>query len=98
MVLDKIEHLSGMLALTQLIMPPPPPYEDELRLTSETAVTTISTKAASTPDVPENQMSLDAVRLIELSDRTSAVMKSSNVESLLATDPLLDIFSTFTPS
>ncbi|KAJ8502288.1 hypothetical protein ONZ51_g93 [Trametes cubensis] len=46
-------------------------------------------------DAPGQTVVVDAVRLIELSDRTSAVMKSSNADSLLATDPLLSIFTTF---
>ena len=92
-VLDKIEHLPGMLSLAQLIIPPPPPYgESDPRLTS---ATTINEKSP-TPDLPTPTMvSLDAIRLIELSDRTSAVMKGSNIEALTATDPLLDIYTTF---
>ena len=92
-VLDKIEHLPGMLSLAQLIIPPPPPYgESDPRLTS---ATTINEKSP-TPDLPTPTIvSLDAIRLIELSDRTSAVMKGSNIEALTATDPLLDIYTTF---
>jgi hypothetical protein len=40
-------------------------------------------------------MSVDALRLIELSDRTSAVMKSSVADTLIHTDPLLGIFRMF---
>ncbi|RDX53492.1 hypothetical protein OH76DRAFT_1343339 [Lentinus brumalis] len=95
-VLDKIEHLPGMMALTQLILPPPPLYtpSDPHTLTSDT----VDSKSSSpTPSIPPTAdgLSIDAIRLIELSDRTSAVMKSSNVEQLVATDPLLDIFGTF---
>lgn len=38
---------------------------------------------------------MDALRLIELSDRTSDVMKSSAVDTLIHTDPLLSVFRTF---
>lgn len=38
---------------------------------------------------------VDALRLIELSDRTSAVMKSATADTLLHTDPLITIFRTF---
>ncbi|KAF7370520.1 Na-H-Exchanger domain-containing protein [Mycena sanguinolenta] len=43
----------------------------------------------------ENIQSFEALRLIELSDRVSAVMKSSAAESLLLSDPLLAIFRMF---
>ncbi|KAH9924338.1 Sodium/hydrogen exchanger family-domain-containing protein [Epithele typhae] len=94
-ILDKIEHLPGMLSLTQLILPSPPPYSD----TDPRSVTSGSTvdayKDGASPEPVSTPMSLDAIRLIELSDRTSAVMKSSNIDSLTASDPLLDIFTTF---
>ncbi|KZV83435.1 hypothetical protein EXIGLDRAFT_701436 [Exidia glandulosa HHB12029] len=38
---------------------------------------------------------VDALRLIELSDRTSAVMKSATADTLLHTDPLITVFRTF---
>ncbi|KAI0715663.1 Sodium/hydrogen exchanger family-domain-containing protein [Cerioporus squamosus] len=95
-VLDKIEHLPGMMALTQLILPPPPSYtpSDPHTLASDA----VDSKSSSpTPSIPPAaaDLSIDAIRVLELSDRTSAVMRSSNVEQLVATDPLLDIFGTF---
>lgn len=79
-VLDKTEHLSGMMALTQLIQPP-------------------TYAALEDSDSAKNAMhsvSVDALRLIELTDHAfSGVMKSSVAESLLQTDPLLGIFRTF---
>lgn len=68
-VLDGFDHLPGIMALTQLVVPP-------------------------TADItPKLQM--DALRLIELSDRTSAVMKSSVADTLISTDPLLSVFKMF---
>ncbi|KAH9851762.1 Sodium/hydrogen exchanger family-domain-containing protein [Lenzites betulinus] len=97
-VLDKIEHLPGMMALTQLILPPPPPYAERLGALSSTlegSSNLLTEKRSPSPPTPVQAVSIDALRLIELSDRTSAVMKGSNTEHLLATDPLLDIFTTF---
>ncbi|GJE91672.1 sodium/hydrogen exchanger family-domain-containing protein [Phanerochaete sordida] len=75
-VLDKIEHLPGMMALAQLMQPPPQALaKDRTDIGSDVCV--------------------EALRLIELSDRTSAVMKSSAWDSLIYTDPLLGIFRTF---
>ena len=85
-VLDKIEHLPGMMALTQLIQPTFPKDADD-------------TKTGSVKTLPDLKnpadIFIDALRLIELSDRTSAVMKSSAADTLLHTDPLLGIFRMF---
>ncbi|EJD50521.1 hypothetical protein AURDEDRAFT_160422 [Auricularia subglabra TFB-10046 SS5] len=40
---------------------------------------------------PEGGSRVDALRLIELSDRTSAVMRSSAADTLLETDPLIGV-------
>lgn len=83
-VLDKIEHLPGMMALTQLIQP------SLLKDADSTKTGSSKTAHQKSPDI-----FIDALRLIELSDRTSAVMKSSAADSLLQTDPLLGIFRMF---
>ena len=70
-VLDKPEHLPGMMALTQLIQP------------------------SLQKDGPPRSMTTEALRLLELSDRTSAVMKSSISDTLLLTDPMLSTFRMF---
>lgn len=85
-VLDKIEHLPGMMALMQLIQPSSAVDESE-RDKRKSLSTKEKTRASN--------VSVDALRLIELSDRTSAVMRSSNADMLINTDPLLNIFSTF---
>src|SRR5262245_47946411 len=82
-VLDKIDHLPGMMAFTQLIQPP-----------SDTESQTTAPRSSNGSSRRRTSKSLhtcfvDAVRLIELSDRTSAVMKSSVADTLLHTDPLL---------
>ncbi|KAH0826161.1 hypothetical protein J3R83DRAFT_5580 [Lanmaoa asiatica] len=41
------------------------------------------------------EVSVEALQLIELSDRTSAMMKSSAADSLIHTDPVLGIFRMF---
>jgi len=78
-VLDKLEHLPGMMALIQLIQPSlsEPPSSSMQR------------------DALPRSITIEALRLIELSDRVSAVMKSSISDSLLLTDPMLSIFRMF---
>ncbi|KZT09170.1 uncharacterized protein LAESUDRAFT_810813 [Laetiporus sulphureus 93-53] len=101
-ILDKIEHLPGVLALTHFIQPPPiddahvrenrksflPPYS-------------LSNKDQDKQQRPEyrrrgsSDVNIHALRLIELSDRTSDVMRGSTMDTLSNSDSLLNIFSTF---
>ena len=83
-VLDKVEHLPAMMALTQLIHPPPP-------TSSPSSHSSISSLRLSS----RRDVSIDALRLIELSDRVSAVMKGSATDTLVRTDPTLEIYRTF---
>ncbi|KAG8214381.1 Sodium/hydrogen exchanger family-domain-containing protein [Butyriboletus roseoflavus] len=82
-VLDKLDHVPGAMALTQLILPP-------RGIPSDVTSTTTTTRMMGVPDV-----SMEALRLIELSDWTSAMMKSSVADSLVHTDPVLGIFRMF---
>ncbi|KAI6006441.1 Sodium/hydrogen exchanger family-domain-containing protein [Pisolithus marmoratus] len=84
-VLDKLEHIPGVMALTQLILPTP---------SSPSGITSV-TSTTETVDLKKPEITVDALRLIELSDRTSAVMKSSAADTLIYTDPLLGIFRMF---
>ncbi|KAG1852818.1 Sodium/hydrogen exchanger family-domain-containing protein [Suillus subalutaceus] len=71
-VLDKFDHMSGMLVATQLVLPSP------LIPTSQG------------PDICVN-----ALRLIEMSDSSLDIMKSSAVDTLIHSDLVLGIFRTF---
>ncbi|KAG6827512.1 hypothetical protein H0H92_011484, partial [Tricholoma furcatifolium] len=113
-VLDKLEHLPGAMAMAQLVQPPwrasaasaasastsVPGSEDS----PDTASTHVPGPAPSTtpasPSTPASTptpapVSVSALRLIELSDRTSAVMWSAAADTLLRTDPLLAVFRMF---
>ncbi|EAU90931.2 potassium:hydrogen antiporter [Coprinopsis cinerea okayama7 len=83
-VLDKFEHLSGMMALTQLVNPSPPTGKEAPQPSSAKMVNPNS-----------QQVSIEALRVMELTDRVSAVMKSSAAESVLHNDPLLSAFRMF---
>ncbi|KAG1720942.1 Sodium/hydrogen exchanger family-domain-containing protein [Suillus lakei] len=89
-VLDKLEHMPCMMALTQLVRPPIPEFSS---LTTAVSMSAVSDPAPLKDKTPE--VSVSALRLIELSDRTSAVMKSSTADTLIHTDPLLGIFRMF---
>jgi hypothetical protein len=76
-VLDRMEHLPGMMAVTQMLKPSNVSDKDE-------------------DAEPQLSVSIDALRLIEVSDSVfSGVMKSSHADTVLRTDPLLGVFRTF---
>ncbi|KAH8989116.1 Sodium/hydrogen exchanger family-domain-containing protein [Lactarius akahatsu] len=84
-ILDKLEHLPSMMAITQLLQPPAPPIY-------RTDSSSSSQRSGMEEEEPAH---FGALRLIELTDRPSDVMKSSATDALLHTDPLLAIFRTF---
>jgi hypothetical protein len=85
-VLDKLEHLPGAMALAQLIQPVDVTPEDKSNDKHMSSSVSPALRHSS-----HSQITLFALRLIELSDRTSAVMKSSAADTLLHTDPLLAV-------
>ena len=78
-VLNKAEHLPAVLTLTQLLYAPAPAPRVKESITSVTA----------------SRLTFSALRLLELSERTSAILKSQEATSLARTDPLLSVFRTF---
>jgi hypothetical protein len=99
--LDKIEQLSAAMTLTQLLQSPAvmsstssrvSTVSDDQKIADDVAMPTLSVAAAA----PSNtHIIIDVLRLIELTDRTSAVLKSQAAESIIHTDPVLSVFRTF---
>lgn len=93
-VLDKIEHIPALMTLTRFLQAP-----NELVLErSESRSSSESSSrgnAAPPPDYFNPRVSVDALRLIHLSERTSAMMKSAASEELIRTDSLLTLYRTF---
>ena len=96
-VVDRIEQLPAVMTLTQLLQPPAVggPYSevssvDEKALAESMSVVPRTLAAAATP-----RIKVDALRLIELTNRTSAMLKSQAADSLALSDPVLAIFKTF---
>jgi hypothetical protein len=77
-VLDKLEHVPGMMAMAQLLQP---------NLPIEEATTPKKRRSGGA--------SVEALRLIELSDRVSGPMRAGYTDDMLHTDPLLSIFRMF---
>jgi hypothetical protein len=82
-VLDKLEHLPSLMAITQLLQPSSPYSRTE------------STPRQSHEKEAEVPAHFCALRLIELSDRPSDLLKTSATDALLHSDPLIAIFRTF---
>ena len=80
-VIDRTEHIPAIMAVSQFVQP------------SHSTPSYAPGNGKSASDT--SNISLFGLRLMELSDRTSAVMKSSISPSLLFTDPLLAIFRMF---
>jgi hypothetical protein len=95
MVLDKIDQLPAVMTITQLILP------SSVSPTTSSNSSTKSEKASDTVDFPAPnnglvpRIRMDALRLIELTARTSAVLKSQEAESLMRSDPVISVFRTF---
>lgn len=99
-ILDKIEQLPAAMTLTQLLQNP----AFALPISSKASTSSMDEKAieAGLPALPKAaaataspHITIDALRLIELTDRTSAVLKSQASESILHTDPVVSVFRTF---
>jgi hypothetical protein len=83
-VLDKFEHLPSLMAITQLLQPSSHPYSQ--------IESTLSQCSGGEAEVPTH---FGALRLIELGDRPSDLLKSPATDALLHTDPLIAVFRTF---
>ncbi|KAH7309389.1 Sodium/hydrogen exchanger family-domain-containing protein [Rhizoctonia solani] len=90
-VLSKVEHLPAVMTLTQFLQPPlkPTPTKPGTNVTDSTEKN-VPIVSDGTPRV-----SIDALRLIELTERTSAVMKVTASEELMRRDTLISVMRTF---
>ncbi|PIL37426.1 transporter [Ganoderma sinense ZZ0214-1] len=95
-VVDRIEQLPAVMTLTQLLQSP------SATLATPSGVSSVDEKGALAEVVPRSRTSatiprikVDALRLIELTNRTSAVLRSQAADSLALSDPVLAIFKTF---
>lgn len=85
-VLDKLEQLPAVMTVTQLLS----------TSTSRSSSDSSLDEKASIGDVPSlRPISMDALRLIELTERTSAVMISAEADFVLQTDPIVSVLRTF---
>ena len=96
-ILDGVEQLPSAMTLIQLLRRPsmgtrPPIVTDK----SSTDKGSVQSEVLAVPYLPEQStISIDALRLVELTERTSAVLKSQAANILAHNDPVLSVFRTF---
>lgn len=104
-VLDRIEQLPAIMTLTQMLQPPYSTvrrskdisssiHDDKASIDSLPPGIAPASIAATSPATTP-RLSVNALRLIELTERTSAVLKSQTAETLIHSDPALSILRTF---
>jgi hypothetical protein len=98
-VLDKLEQLPSAMTITQLLQNE---FTSDTTTNSRSSVADDEKRPLPEHDLPElagvpprSATSIDALRLVPLSDRTSALLRSQEASYLLRTDPVLSIFRTF---
>ncbi|RDB19933.1 K(+)/H(+) antiporter 1 [Hypsizygus marmoreus] len=98
LILDKIEQLPAAMTISQLLQPNKT-FASTTTLASIDEKSEQSEKARPTPtpspSFSQTTISINALRLIELTNRTSAVLKSQVADSLIFNDPIVSIFRTF---
>ncbi|QRW01954.1 Sodium/hydrogen exchanger family [Ceratobasidium sp. AG-Ba] len=107
-ILNKVEHLPAVMTLTQFLQPPllsaaaPKSLpsidgsDEKEKIDSPTAELP-SLPNATAPALSDGtpRVHIDALRLIELTERTSAVMKVSAADELMQRDTLISVLRTF---
>lgn len=99
-VLQKLEHLSAVMFLTQMLEPPTPSSNASSKRTSTVEEHDLSLKATTSrlPDATRptgSAVRIDALKLIELTGRTYSVMQSAEKDQLLHTDDALQLYRQF---
>ncbi|KAL0950061.1 hypothetical protein HGRIS_010067 [Hohenbuehelia grisea] len=90
MVLDRLEQLPTAMTIAKLLQPP-----RALHPAGTDPSLTKSAEAGLSPEPRQHSISIDTLRLIELTNRTSAVLRSQEAELLLLNDPVITTFKTF---
>ncbi|KAF9025664.1 hypothetical protein BDZ89DRAFT_1135326 [Hymenopellis radicata] len=90
-VLDKVEQLPGAMTMAQLLNPlASTGAADDEQFSSSPPSTSLKRHSSTTPTI-----TIEALRLIELTTRTSTLLESTESYSLLQNDSVLSIFRTF---
>ncbi|KAF8974292.1 potassium:hydrogen antiporter [Flammula alnicola] len=90
LVLDKVEALPASMTLLQLLQTP-------FVRSKNSEVSSIDEKTEAIDDIGPlpSPITIEALRLMELTNRTSAVLRSQEAESVIHNDPVVSTFRTF---
>jgi hypothetical protein len=95
-ILDGMEQLPSAMTLIQLLRCPSTGTRSPVTEKSSIEKGSILPEAPVVPYLPEQTtISIDALRLVELTERTSAVLRSQAADTLVHNDPVLSVFRTF---
>jgi hypothetical protein len=96
-VLDKIDQLPAAMQLSRLVSLGSPGLPPSFSVASSEKLDTEEPSDNGEKEVSSSNflMQIDALRLIELTSRASALLKSQETDSLIHNDSLLSIFRTF---
>lgn len=92
-IVDRIEQLPAVMTLTQLLQSSSAATPESASV-SDHSSNEKAALAALHRQAEDPQISVDALRLIELTNRTSAVLKSQEADALVHSDPVLAILKT----
>ncbi|KAI0068739.1 cation/H+ exchanger [Artomyces pyxidatus] len=94
LVLETIDQLPAAMTLTQMLQFPSSLFASYASSFITTEKRSLDVSHSPFP-MPLRAISVDALRLIDLTERTSAVLKSQAAEDLIHNDPVLSVFRTF---
>lgn len=95
-ILDGMEQLPSAMTLIQLLRSPSTGTRSPVTEKSSIEKGSIQSEVPVVPYLPEQTtISIDALRLVELTERTSAVLRSQAADTLVHNDPVLSVFRTF---
>ena len=96
LILDKVEALPAAMTLSQLLSSPftSTPSSSERTSINEKAVDS-KVDGSDSALKPITPVTVGVLRLIELTDRTSAVLKSQEASSFVYNDPVISVYRTF---
>ncbi|KAF9554536.1 hypothetical protein CPC08DRAFT_753614 [Agrocybe pediades] len=92
-LLDKIEALPAAMTLTQLLQNSDPASSSSSTLSEKAVEAGFATDHAGPPISPP--ITIEALRLMELTNRTSAVLRSQEADALIYNDPVVSVYKTF---
>ncbi|KAG8960777.1 K(+)/H(+) antiporter [Tulasnella sp. 419] len=92
-VLHRMEYLPSLMSLVQFLQPPVPALSAPSSGSSASKEKEPEISSVATDGTP--RVCIEALRLIELTERTSVTMRSTDLQGLAHRDSIVNIFRTF---